>query len=336
MATAQLGPPNITQALLPQLLSASSALRLDSRLPNTPLEPEVSFSSTQRGTVTLHLSSPNSRRTRTTVQCALHADLVEPRDDRPYEGQISIHINPNIALTTSGASRSSASSDALVADLERQTDLALRRSGLIDREALCLKAGKLVWNLAIHIHLHTMQAGNALSACVLAVSLALADFRRNDAAVEQGGRVIVYDERERVTVPLPITGGLVAVEVAVFNSVLAPVIPSATATGGQDTKTDDDIGGPSKSASPSSRNVEPVLLIDPSPLEVQLSSALLTYVLTPNTGQFLLSEKIGRAPLEVSVMSRAMKLAVQRAKTIGKWLERQKGKRDEVMGKDIQ
>ncbi|CAO1631960.1 unnamed protein product [Parajaminaea phylloscopi] len=336
MATASIPPSNITQALLPQLLNgSSSALRLDSRLPHAALDPRVTYSPTQRGTVTLTLASPTSARTRTTVQCSIHAELVEPRNDRPYEGQISIHLNPNVAFATSSASRSSAASDALVADLERQTDLALRRSGLIDREALCLKAGQLVWNLAIHLHVHSVQAGNVLAACILSAALALSDFRRNDAEVEQGGKIVVYDERERVMLPLPVTGGLVAVEIAVFLPATAATTTATTASAKMDT--DDDEGDQSNVANAGpTHSAEPVLLIDPTPLEVQLSSALLTYVLTPNTGQFLLSEKMGRAPLDVSVMLKAMKVAESRAKVLGKWQEAQKAKRDEAMGKDVQ
>lgn len=339
MAATTLPPANITQALFTQLLStstaSSSALRLDSRSPNTPLDQHVTYSPTQRGTVTLTLSAPHSRRTRTIVQCCVQAELVEPREDRPYEGQISIHLNPNVAFATSSASRSSASSDALLADLERQTDLALRKSGLVDREALCLKAGQLVWNLSIHLHLHTIHAGNALSACIMAAALALADFRRNDAAVEQGGKIVVYDERERVMIPLPITGGLVAVEIAVFLPPSAASSTTGTTAAPQKMDTDEDDNGAATGAPAASIGQEPVLLVDPTPLEVQLSSALLTYVLTPNTGQFLVSEKMGRAPVEIPLMLRAMKLAESRAKAIGTWQEQQKAKRDESMGKDV-
>lgn len=77
------------------------------------------------------------------------------------------------------------------------------------------------------------------------------------------------------------------------------------------------------------------MLVDPTPLEVQLSSALLTFVLTPNTGQFLVSEKVGREPVDADVMIRAMKLAEGRAKAIGKWQESQKVRRDEQMGKEV-
>lgn len=144
-------PANITQALFPQLMAStpsgssssasSSAIRLDSRAPSTPLIPSIRYSASQRGVCTVNLSSPHSPHTTSTiVQASIHADLVEPRDERPYEGQVSVQVNPQMALAMSSAARTSNQADALVADLERRLDLALRRSGLIDREALCLKA----------------------------------------------------------------------------------------------------------------------------------------------------------------------------------------------------
>lgn len=146
-------PANITQALFPQLMASasgssssasSSAIRLDSRSPSTPLVPAIRYSPSQRGVVTLTLSSPHSTHaTNTIVQAAIHAELVEPRDERPYEGQVSVQVNPQMALSMSSAARTSNQADALIADLERRCDLALRRSGLIDREALCLKAVRI-------------------------------------------------------------------------------------------------------------------------------------------------------------------------------------------------
>lgn len=329
-----LPPSNLTQTLFPQLLTAStSALRLDSRSPNDVLSTSIQYSPSQRGTSTLTLRSPYSLSSRTSVQCSIHAELVEPRQDRPYEGQVNVHLQAGLALSTSNASRSSGNAEAYVADLERQLDLALRRSGLIDREALCLKAGQLVWNVSIHSHLHAVEAGNALAACVLAASLSLADYRRRDATVEQGGRIKVYDEGERVTIPLPLTGTLVAIEVAVFLP--AAAAPSSkTAPPAKDSMDTDDAQDATSTTTADSVS-SPIMLVDPTPLEVQLSSALLTFVLTPNTGQFLVSEKVGREPVDADVMIRAMKLAEGRAKAIGKWQESQKVRRDEQMGKEV-
>lgn len=333
-STSALPPSNLTQNLFPQLLnpaSSSSNLRLDNRSINAPLSASVEYSPSRRGVATLTLSTGAASLSKTIIQASISADLVPPREDRPYEGQINLNVNSALAYGTSNASRSNPAAEVAHNELERQLDLALRRSGLIDREALCLKAGQLVWNISITIHLMSLRAGSALAGSIMAASIALQDFRRQDAAVEEGGKVAVYDETERAPLPLPITGGLVAVEVAVF---IPPVKTSAAAAAAAATSSSEEKDGDASSSGPASK--EPLLLLDPTPLEVTLSSALLTFVLTPNTGQFLLSEKLGRTPVDVSVMLRAMQIAETRAKTIGAWSETQRKQRDEQVGKDVQ
>lgn len=320
MTTSLLPPSNLTQQLFPQLLTAStSALRLDSRTSSAPLTPSVVYSPTQRGTATLTLSHPASPAVKTLILSSVHAELVPPRQERPYEGQVQINLNTALAQGTSSAARSNPSAEASTAELERQLDLALRRSGLIDREALCLKAGEAVWNITINLTCLSLRAGNALQGCILASTLALMDYVRPDAAVEEGGEIKIFDEGKRVGVKLPITGGLVGVEVAVF---LPPPPPSSGGSGGT-------------TADGEAASLEPILLLDPTPLEVTLSSALLTYVLAPNTGQFLLAEKIGRAPLDVDVMLKGMKAVEARARGLGKWVDESKKQRDEQVGKEV-
>lgn len=281
----------------------------------------MAYSPTQRGTATLSLSHPASPAVKTIILASVHAELVPPRQERPYEGQVQIHLNTALAQGTSSAARSNPSAEASTAELERQLDLALRRSGLIDREALCLKAGEAVWNISVNISCLSLRAGNVLQGCILASTLALMDYVRPDAAVEEGGEIKIFDEGERVGVKLPITGGLVGVEVAVF----LPPLPSSSGGGTTTTSTADG----------EVASLEPILLLDPTPLEVTLSSALLTYVLTPNTGQFLLAEKIGRAPLDVDIMLKGMKAVETRARGLGKWVDESKKQRDEQVGKEI-
>ena len=93
--------------------------------------------------------------------------------------------------------------------LSRLLEKAVRRSGALDTESLCIVAGASCF--AIRADMHVLRHdGNILDASCVALMAALSHFRRPDFAVEPGrggssdgnGGVTVFDPREREPVPL--------------------------------------------------------------------------------------------------------------------------------------
>lgn len=86
--------------------------------------------------------------------------------------------------------------------LSRILEKAIRRSGAIDTESLCIIAGQKCWTVRADVHLLDFDGGLIDASCIAIIS-ALQHFRRPDVRVE-GEDVTVYTLAERVPVPLSI------------------------------------------------------------------------------------------------------------------------------------
>jgi exosome complex component RRP45 len=84
----------------------------------------------------------------TIVLVSTHATLVSPRPDRPYEGFVEIRseIQPMAGLQFE---RGRSNEEEVLFD--RGIDKAVRRSEVVDREALCVVAGFKVSYLCLYI-----------------------------------------------------------------------------------------------------------------------------------------------------------------------------------------
>lgn len=74
----------------------------------------------------------------TRVLVSTHATLVNPRDDRPYEGFIEVRAEVQ-PIAGSQFERGRNNEEEIL--FERSLDRAIRRSDVIDRESLCVVAG---------------------------------------------------------------------------------------------------------------------------------------------------------------------------------------------------
>lgn len=74
----------------------------------------------------------------TRVVVSTHASLVAPRSDRPYEGFIDVRAEVQ-PMAGSQFERGRANDEEIL--FERGLDRAIRRSEVVDREALCVVAG---------------------------------------------------------------------------------------------------------------------------------------------------------------------------------------------------
>jgi exosome complex component RRP45 len=86
--------------------------------------------------------------------------------------------------------------------LSRILEKTIRRSAALDTESLCIVAGEKCFALRADVHV-LEHDGNVADAACMALVAALRHFRRPDVSVE-GGRVTVYDPKEREPVPLAV------------------------------------------------------------------------------------------------------------------------------------
>jgi exosome complex RNA-binding protein Rrp42 (RNase PH superfamily) len=120
----------------------------------------------------------------------------------------------------------------LAVHLARLVERALRQSGAVDTEALCVVAGRAAWALRVDVTVLD-HGGNLVDACVLAALAACMAYRRPDVTVggEAGGvgaggaggeplgdLVVVHSREQREPLPLTIHHHPIAVTWALFKA----------------------------------------------------------------------------------------------------------------------
>jgi exosome complex component RRP45 len=91
----------------------------------------------------------------------------------------------------------------------------IRRSSALDTESLCIIAGSKCFALRTDIHVLNHD-GNLVDAACIAAIAALQHFRRPDVSIE-GGKVTVYDLREREPIPLSMLHHPLCITFSFFN-----------------------------------------------------------------------------------------------------------------------
>ncbi|KAK3234918.1 hypothetical protein CYMTET_54850, partial [Cymbomonas tetramitiformis] len=151
----------------------------------------------------------------TRVAVVVTADLSEPYGDRPNEGTINfaVEFSP-MASPAFETGRPSEDAVEVVRVLER----SLRESGAIDTEALCVLAGRKVWNLKVIVHILD-HGGALLDTASMAVLAALVSMRVPDVSIggETGQEVIVHPPQVKEPVPLNIHHLPLAITLAFFG-----------------------------------------------------------------------------------------------------------------------
>mmetsp|Transcript_673 Transcript_673/g.1956 ORF Transcript_673/g.1956 Transcript_673/m.1956 type:complete len:307 (-) Transcript_673:74-994(-) len=139
---------------------------------------------------------------RTRVFTAVTAELAAPFGDRGNEGRVSYHVELSpLAVPTFEGARAGGASPEVTALLER----ALRDSGAVDTEALCVVAGRKVWSVRVDVHVLSAD-GNIGDAVVLCALAALLAFRRPAVSLggSDGSQIIVHSKDEKESVPLSV------------------------------------------------------------------------------------------------------------------------------------
>ena len=166
----------------------------------------------------------------TRVLAAVDASLEAPYSDRGREGALRCHVEPpppGGADAGGGAPREA--DRELAVELARVAERAIKQSGAVDMEALCVLPGRKVWSLRVDVRVLD-DCGNAVDAVCLAALAALAAFRKPQTSVERGGsedgeggggdgggRVVVHPPEVREPQPLSLHHLPFAVTFALFG-----------------------------------------------------------------------------------------------------------------------
>lgn len=218
------------------------------------------------------------------------AKIVKPEAARPFEGLIS--INSEISPMASTEYETGRTSDEEVT-VTRMLDKILRRSDAIDKESLCILAGKRVWHLRLTVQF-LADSGNMLDCGCLAGIIAFKHFRRPDVEVI-GDEVIVHSPSERAPIPLSLHHTPLCFTFAFYRP------PTATTT--------------------SSSSSEPILIIDPSQLEQRLAAGLVSIALNAQK-EICVLNKLGGVPLGPEDLLRVIEVAVEKAREVDKLVEK--------------
>ncbi|ODQ65876.1 hypothetical protein NADFUDRAFT_51154 [Nadsonia fulvescens var. elongata DSM 6958] len=165
--------------------------RLDGRSFSEPREVDLSFGD-EFGHAQVKLGQ-------TWVVAKISAEVVKPREDRPFEGGFT--INTDISSMASPLFENNRQSDDEVI-MSRMIEKAIRRSNSLDLESLCIVAGKKVWNIRADVHVLNYDGGLVDAICI-AVIAGLLHFRKPDVSVD-GEEVSFHSFEDRNPVPLSI------------------------------------------------------------------------------------------------------------------------------------
>ncbi|XP_058130146.1 exosome complex component RRP45 [Anopheles ziemanni] len=139
-------------------------------------------------------------------------EVVQPKATRPNEGTlfVNVELGPMAAPHFDGGRQS----DECV-QLNRILERALKDSGCLDLESLCLVAEEKVWNLRIDVNVLNHE-GNVIDCCSIAALTALAHFKRPDITVD-GENVIVHTMEEKEPIKVTLYHYPICVSYAIFN-----------------------------------------------------------------------------------------------------------------------
>lgn len=148
----------------------------------------------------------------TRVLAQVSCEVVPPRATRPNEG--TLFINVELGPMAAPHFESGRQSDAGV-QLNRILERAIKDSGCVDLESLCLVADEKVWNLRVDINVLNHE-GNVIDCASMAALTALAHFKRPDVSLN-GEEVIIHTIYERDPIPIGINHFPICVSYGIFN-----------------------------------------------------------------------------------------------------------------------
>ena len=318
MPAGHLVGPSHTEVQFLERALQGAALRTDGRRLRDARKLQVHFGE-RLGWCEVHLGD-------TVVIASVDASLGPPREERPYEGTLTVttDMTPMAGVEYDangpGAAGEAREREAL---FDRLLERAVRRTEALDRESLCIIAGKCVWNIVLTVHLLS-DDGAPLDAAVFACMAALRHFRRPDVSMDNG-QAVVHPTDERVPVPLAFHHTPLCVTYAVFQVrpesdtqrqlLLAQGRTPARAAGAAMDEDEDE-----EKASRPDLDVA-LALLDPSLLEQTVAHSLVTLVLNAQR-ELCVLDKAGGVALPYKVLLELLHDATERAAALSAQLEK--------------
>ncbi|QNP97259.1 ribosomal protein S5 domain 2-type protein [Yarrowia lipolytica] len=178
--------------------------RLDGRSMEEQRPMEVTFGS-QFGHVELTMG-------KTKVVVRISAEITKPNERRPFEGIFVVHTDIGSMASPIFENNHQSEQEIMISQV---VEKAVRRSGALDLESLCIVAGKKCWEIRADVHYLDFDGGLVDATCA-AVMAGLYHFKKPDVDVD-GGAVTVCDMEERHPVALSVLHLPVSVTYGLFE-----------------------------------------------------------------------------------------------------------------------
>lgn len=150
---------------------------------------------------------------KTKVHCKISSSITEPYEDRPFEGLFFISTESSAMAGAQFENGNNTGEDEVL--ISRIIEKAVRRSGALDIEGLCIVAGRKCWAIRANVHFLDCDGGFVDASCI-AVMCALLHYKKPDITV-RGEKIIVHPIEEREPVPLGILHIPICVTLSFFN-----------------------------------------------------------------------------------------------------------------------
>jgi len=254
----------------------NEGLRIDGRSPYDYRELSIIF----RGLGHAEASIGSTR-----CMCSVSAEIVEPPVERPNAGilQTYCELSP-MAAPEFRPGRASERAVEIGQILER----GLKQSKAVDTEALCILAGRKVWQIRLDVHVLDHQ-GNMIDCANLAAIAALRHFKKPEVQVS-GEEVKVFSAEERQPTPLSILHSPLSVSICFISP-------------------------------PEEAEEEALVVVDPLLKEEECASGSLT--LTQNSNRELCGlQKLGGVGLSVGQLLKCNEIAAVKIQEMAAFLQR--------------
>ncbi|SMN18463.1 similar to Saccharomyces cerevisiae YDR280W RRP45 Exosome non-catalytic core component [Maudiozyma saulgeensis] len=150
---------------------------------------------------------------KTKVHCKISSSITEPYEDRPFEGLFFISTESTPMAGPQFENGNNTGEDEVL--ISRIIEKAVRRSGALDIEGLCIVAGRKCWAIRANVHFLDCDGGFVDASCI-AVMAALLHYKKPDITIH-GEKIIVHPTEEREPVPLGILHVPICITFSFFN-----------------------------------------------------------------------------------------------------------------------